>query len=519
MDFINIEIPFDEAENYFMPTNKEKLNKLFYQDRNFKILQLDTTYYLIGEKGSGKTTYCAYFCNNTINNIKSKRYPITVDDYNKIIQMKKEEKLNYTHYLTLWKAILLTKLLASIEDNEIGLFNGKAINNIRLLLQEYSFSQITMDTFSPVTFMDNEKFSAGIGGQISTDESKFNGTFAQENASQLTREKYIYEDNWIKFINTIAAELSKLRLKNHHYLFVDGIDIRPRDISYSEYSNCIFPLVRAVYELNSDILCKIKDRKKGRLQIVLLTRLDIFLKSGLSNAGSKIADNSAFLNWSMSNEKSYRTSELFGLVNNILGPNILPEDEKPWDKYFNFKIARGRDSFNSFNYFLRLTTSRPRDFVKLLKISKELCEKDGLENPTHTIIESDLFQRAYSAYYVDSLRTGLGFYYSEVEIRVLIDFIRSIRKCRITYGEFKGAWNRFSDREKLETTFSNCFSVISLLFDYNIIGLYEDDAYYRWKYREVSIANYDYGLEENSLTDTSKFRFHWAVEKEFGLYL
>lgn len=110
MNFVDIEIPFDEAENYFKPNNREKLNKLFYRDKNFEKLLLDTTYFLIGEKGSGKTTYCAYFCNNTINNIRSKRYPISVDDYNKIIQMKKDGKLNYTHYITLWKAILLTKL-------------------------------------------------------------------------------------------------------------------------------------------------------------------------------------------------------------------------------------------------------------------------------------------------------------------------------------------------------------------------------------------------------------------------
>ena len=29
MKFTELEIPFDEAENYLMPANKEKLNKLF----------------------------------------------------------------------------------------------------------------------------------------------------------------------------------------------------------------------------------------------------------------------------------------------------------------------------------------------------------------------------------------------------------------------------------------------------------------------------------------------------------
>ena len=116
MNFTDLQIPFDEAENYFKPNNKEKLNRLFYKDRNYNKLLNDTTYFLIGEKGSGKTTYCAYFCNNNVNNTRSRRYPISVDDYNKIIQMKKDGKLNYTHYVTLWKAILLIKLLSTIEE-------------------------------------------------------------------------------------------------------------------------------------------------------------------------------------------------------------------------------------------------------------------------------------------------------------------------------------------------------------------------------------------------------------------
>ena len=43
MNFVDIDIPFDEAENYFKANNREKLNRLFYKDRNFDKLTLDTT--------------------------------------------------------------------------------------------------------------------------------------------------------------------------------------------------------------------------------------------------------------------------------------------------------------------------------------------------------------------------------------------------------------------------------------------------------------------------------------------
>lgn len=519
MNFVDIEIPFDEAENYFKPNNREKLNKLFYKDKNYSKLLQDTTYYLIGEKGSGKTTYCAYFCNNTIDNIRSKRYPISVDDYNKIIQMKKEGKLNYTHYITLWKAILLTKLLATIEDNEIGFFNSKALSKIRKTLESYNFTKITMDTFSPVSMMDNVKFCAEMNGELTTDFSKSGAKINEETAIQYTTQKHIYEDSWQKFINEIAVDLEKLRLKNHHYLFIDGIDTRPEDIAYDEYKQCIYPLVRAVYDLNNDILSRIKDRKKGRLQIILLTRLDIFLNAGLSNAGSKISDNSAFLNWSMTNEKDYEKTSLYALVNNMLIAGTSNDEATSWNQYFNFDIGRGNRNFDSFAYFLRLSTSKPRDFVKLLKITKEQCESSNLDNPNASIIESDLFQRSYSTYYADTLRTALKFYYDNTQLKLLFDFIKSFKTCSFTYDQYNNIFESFSDKIALKETFGDSYDLLELMFNFNLIAILEDNIYFRWKHRECTIANYDYSLEKNAFEADTKFIFHWAAEKEFGLYL
>lgn len=265
MNFTDLQIPFDEAENYFKPNNKEKLNRLFYKDRNYNKLLNDTTYFLIGEKGSGKTTYCAYFCNNNVNNTRSRRYPISVDDYNKIIQMKKDGKLNYTHYVTLWKAILLIKLLSTIEEDEVSFRGVSAMRSIKKTLDAFNFTKITMDTFSPVSFMDNIKFSMQGGFEASDNNAKFNSGTNATSENQTSMQKHVYEDNWQKFINIIASELERLRLKKNHYLFVDGIDTRPTDISYAEYTECIYPLVRAVYDLNNDILSHVKDRAKGRL--------------------------------------------------------------------------------------------------------------------------------------------------------------------------------------------------------------------------------------------------------------
>lgn len=421
IQFTDLEIPFDEAENYLQANNKSKLNKLFYKDENFNKLLQDTTYFLVGDKGSGKTTYSAYFCNNMIEgNIRSKRYVVTVDDYNKIIQMKKEGKLNYSHYVTLWKAIILIKLFATIDDSEISLWGGKAHKAIKDLLTMYNFTRFSIDEFSPVSLIDNEKFVKNFGGALNVEGLSLNASMETEKEQQRGLTQHVFFDSWVYFINTLLEGLSKLRLKNNHYLFIDGIDSRPTDIKFDDYKKCVYPLVRAVYEINAEILSKVKDRNKGRLQVILLTRLDIFVNSGLGNPGSKLSDNAAFLNWGQLKEDCYDKSGIYALVNNIINSNSVGEEKLTWNNFFNFRIKRDGQEFDSFAYFLRTTTARPRDFVKILKIVQEQCIRQSANNPTQDMVKSDLFMRSYSTYFTDSIRTMLSFYYDPQDIKLLL---------------------------------------------------------------------------------------------------
>lgn len=523
-DFIDIDIPFEEAENYFSPSNKEKLNTIFYKDRNYEKIKKDTTYFILGDKGSGKTTYAAYFCNGDRDGIKSSRYVLSVDDYGKIITMKEEGKLNYTSYTTMWKAILLIKILSAIDDAEVNtLFTtSKFFSAIKKTLKNFNYTKLTLDSFSPIKVIDNIGFinSFANSGQVgsSTANVSMTSTNSYNESHQVDESRMIYSDIWTKFINDIAENLPKIKLKNHHYLFVDGIDVRPFEIPLEAYHECSSSLVRAIYEVNYEILSQIKDTKKGRLKIILLSRLDIFLKAGLSNPGSKVADNCAFLNWSVSNEGEYRQSNIYALVNRLLSQGENQSDN-PWQDYFNFSIKRGSSSFNSFVYFLRFTNCRPRDFVKVFSILSEMCSNSNMNNPSASQIESDKFQKAFSTYFADSIRTALSFYYTREQTKLLFDFIKAIRLTRFTYEQFGIAYSNFVKKEDLEKTFGGVEQIIQLLFEHNIVCLYEQNGYYRWKYREISISNYDYGLAVEDLNPNTKFVIHWALEKDFGAYL
>ena len=253
------------------------------------------------------------------------------------------------------------------------------------------------------------------------------------------------------------------------------------------------------------------------MQIILLSRLDIFLEAGLGNPGSKIQDNSAFIEWNITNENHYETSAIYQVVNSILAQK---DNQVSWNDYFNYKIYRGKyKSFDSFVYFMRLTTGKPRDYIKVLKIAQECCKTQHLSNPNANVVESDYFQKGYSIYFVDSVRTALSFYYSNDEIDILFDLLKTIKKNKLKISEFKNKVEAYKNNLRLFEIFGDANKILELLFCYNMIGISEPKGLYRWKHKETTIANYNLKLQPEFVDEKTNLVFNWALEKEFGMYL
>lgn len=521
MDFRKLKFPKEDAESYLEPEKKSEFNRFFYADSNYEKIQDPTTYYIVGDKGSGKTAYSVYYCNNLINNTVSKRYNIVVEDYYKIIQMKEDGKLQYTHYITLWKAALLIKIISSINEREISVWGANAYKKILEYLKKHNFSSITEDSFSPINYLDSQELMDLISGETETNKYlpiKFKLQKEKKEKQELQKIDSVYYDAWTSFINKLIGYFERLKLNNSHYLFVDGIDSRPPDINPGDYQRCVYPLVRAVYEINHDIFSKIKDKSKGRLKIILLTRIDIFMQSGLPNPDCKLNDNAVFLNWGITSEHDYKNSSIFELVNKLISmanSNTAANASESWETYFNFKI----NEKDSFEYLLRQTASRPRDMVKVLLIVNELCKRNKMSLPNSELLCSDSFNKSFSSYYVGMIKTGLKFYFNDDEINELWSFLKSIKKIVITYKDMKEIYSRFYNVDKLDRIFGGLNNILTILFDNNMIGLIETAGIYRWKYKEISEVDFNYSLSPEAFLDKSKFQFHPALEKEFGLYL
>ena len=62
---------FSDAQNYSERRNKEAFNEIFVKNKYLDNLVQPNVYFLIGEKGTGKTAYATYLSNNNYGVIKS----------------------------------------------------------------------------------------------------------------------------------------------------------------------------------------------------------------------------------------------------------------------------------------------------------------------------------------------------------------------------------------------------------------------------------------------------------------
>ena len=84
---------FSDAENYRRRENKELFNKIFLRTDALDKLCQKNIFFLVGDKGTGKTAYAVYLSNSPYRgNIAAHRF-IRETDYQKFMSLKEANNL------------------------------------------------------------------------------------------------------------------------------------------------------------------------------------------------------------------------------------------------------------------------------------------------------------------------------------------------------------------------------------------------------------------------------------------
>ena len=536
-DFLDVVLPNESADNYYMHKMKGKVAEFIYLDPEWYAKLFDpNTFFILGSKGSGKTLYAAYMCADIRKNTISRSHTIDVSDYGKLIAMKEKHHLSFTDYLTMWKVILLQKFLFSLQATDIAFWGRtKNFREIQDTISQFFGYDVTEDSFNPITVMDScEKqmeVTDYLCGQCSVDanvrvlnsnlslEQQANQRDAEACEHRVERVTVSYTDTWLRSIDAFVRTVKKISFRHNHYLFVDGLDVRPKEINAREYSECIAALVRAVYEINTKILGNMNRKDDHDFKIVALTRTDIFLNSSLVNVTSCISDNCVELDWTYSNEKEFQYSKLYKMMNRVLGWDGESR-ELPVEKYFNFSLPQSATrTLTAALSIQRRSRLRPRDVVVILRLIQEECKRRKSRNPTAIEMNSAEVNTGYSKYYTDQIKSEMMFQYDGEEIKDIFQMVRTIRKEVFTEKEFQTAFESYVVQHP---TFRNLFAthrdVLNVLYSLDVVGwreVFRNKMKMHWHYREVKAIDESCRMpwEEMEVAETVRIIIHRGASK------
>lgn len=516
-----LELGFNDAENYKKRENKDLFNKIFVKNYYLESLLDPNKYFLIGEKGTGKTAYSVFLTNNYYkSNICILNY-IRETDYQKFVALKRNKHLELSDYTSIWQVIILLLLSKSIEKKELDHFSfskNTKINAIIEAIDEYYLHAFSPEILSVLNFVEDSKLAA----EIITKHLKIKGEEVLSTSFSESR----FQINLMYIQKQFQSALEAIKIKDNHTLFIDGIDIRPGSIPYEEYLDCIKGLANAAWNINNDFFANIKD-SKGRFKVVLLLRPDIFNSIGLQNLTNKIRDNAVYLDW-RTTYPEHRASHLFELSDKLLSSQQDKDLElgEAWDHYFPWKSAstsHNREFDPSYINFLRLSYSRPRDIVTMVQILQE--EHHGKDGDRIQFLEEKFqnhsFQNKYSEYLMGGIKDQLSFYYDEADYNAFLKFFNFLEGAdQFTYEEYLRAYHAFTEfiinnHNDIPKFVESENDFLQFLYDSNILCFIEDvegERFFRWCYRERSPSNISPKVSPNAV-----YRIHYGLNKALNV--
>jgi hypothetical protein len=478
-----------DAVTYKARGEKEFFARIFLRDSFLETILESKRYFLIGEKGTGKTAYAVLLANSEYNNTASSVRSLNSTDYDKFIRLR-EQKFKYvTSYSDAWKVILLLLACDHIKAADVGEGILAKFGKFRALqdaIDEYYLSAFSPEVVNALEFVENAEAAASLVSKYAKLEAKIQETSKEQDHG--------FQVNLLYLERQFRDAIGSIRLAKNHILFIDGIDIRPEEISYLTYIECLRGLAQATWYLNTEFFENIRG-SKGRIKIVLLLRPDILNQLGYQNLNAKVRDNGLVLDWRTA-YRDYRGSKIFRLIDGILGKqqsiDVASNPGRTWDHYFPYELANLRlagQTDNPFIGFLRYSFYRPRDVIQYVLMMQEYAKLHQHNKDSFAKSTFENCQASYSDYLLGEVRDHLGFYYTTVDFDELTGFFKYIKGAsRFSWAEFEAAYNRYkSGRKAVTLTALNegPESFLQFLYSLNVIGYDEisvnqDEVFTHW---------------------------------------
>ncbi|WP_263081979.1 hypothetical protein [Endozoicomonas sp. Mp262] len=488
--------PSIDAINYNTKENKEFFISSYLKTSFLDKALKSNCYYTIGEKGSGKTALAFHFQNTAPNGVAANLVSINETQYKRFIKLKEDGKLSYTDYSIIWRATLLYLISKTVIEKKKKWHHKltKRFSPVEKAIKDYDTNSQVPELEYVIEFATSLTSKADLNASVPTvlkaslQESGTNST-----KTTVTEIKTALLDCEKK----LKTGIQDIKLDNDIILFIDGIDAKPNGITFDEYKNCLIGLSEAAWHLNSEFFPNIKDTK-GRLRINLLLRPDVFNSLNIHNSNCKLKDNSVILNWSTSKER-HKNSDLFKMSDKYFSSQNRGLKDSGWEHYFPYPHT---SSNRPFVEILNKSFHRPRDIFSSISILIEIFKRNGKGKNNKFepgVFHYSEFTDEYYEYLLGEVKNYANFYMTNEEFEKHTGFFQCLNGgAKFDYHQFISAHENFIGDTKSKTILSSQFTsspeaFLQFWYDVNVIGYKENienenDGFYRWSYRERSIA-------------------------------
>lgn len=465
-----------DAVNYKTKSEREFFSKIIYKENYLSDILERKKYFLIGEKGTGKSSYAVFLHNSEYQSTLSRAVSLSQTDYRRFISLQEMGKFNISSYVDIWKVILLLLVSDGISNRfKERAFQFSKFKKLKSAIDQYYSSSYRPEVDQSLDIVENSERAASIISEHIRAEAAQKTEISQSFSSIQVNLAYLER--------SFKDAISSLRLSSDFILFIDGIDIRPDQIEYSSYIECIKGLANAAWELNTEFFANIKDSQRG-MKVVLLMRPDILDEMGFQNLNAKVRDNGVNLDW-LTTYEGFKTSPIFNLVSGTLKNQQDSGNSTKlgvWNHYFpynteNMRVAEQLD--NPFVAFLRYSFYRPRDIIQYMQFMQEYIKKSEDEKFVFSRESFYKSQAIFSDYLLGEVKDYLNFYHSTSNFDDLVGFFSEWGGNKeISWDNFKTAFHRYrSSLGSREITVKELTSspedLLQLLYSLNILGYVE----------------------------------------------
>lgn len=395
---------------------------------------------VIGRKGEGKTAIAQYICNQTASDIFTEKMTFKNFPFNILYSLSDNHYTKPNQYISIWKYLIYTSICKQmIANNKINAYIVEQLKkvfpsedkkrNLSKLIKKYTLKEFGAQILGSGMNIGGEKEKADI--------------------------------SWIETIDILEDTILEHIDDSKYYIVFDELDEDYKNFSDEIEKTNYFDLVTGLFKAVQDIKTLFEERKLKVFPIVFL-RTDIYNLISYSDK-NKWTDSCIKLIWTPEKLKKLLRFRL-----NVLFETKNLSFNECWRMLFGAQEvvygSRKLKRMDSFEYILRSTQNRPRDFVKYF----QECANQAL-NDNSLLITPQLIKNAdneFSEYMKNEIIDEI--YAVLPEYEDIFAILSLIRKQTFNPAEFVEKYNQMVAEKVISD--KGAEKVLKLLFDFSVIG-------------------------------------------------